>query len=277
MIIGNEKMKPNLKLVEARGDDITFTFGRFNPPTVGHEKLIDATKSASNREYRVYASKTQDPTKNPLEYEKKVKWMKKMFPKHKSKIMSGGNYRNALDVAVKLHDEGFLHLTMVVGSDRVREFNTLLKKYNGVESTHGLYDFKTIKVKSAGERDPDAEGVSGMSASKMRKAAMDNDFKAFAQGLPPRFKDGDRLFSDIKKKMPIKEFKEWDVDLEEASIMAVLGKKLFSKEYVAAVSMYKKFIKQGEKPTQAIHRAAATHRHVNERELRKVIDAMPAS
>ena len=129
-------MKPKLKLVEARGDEITFTFGRFNPPTVGHEKLIDATKSASTREYRVYASKTQDPKKNPLDYEKKVKWMKKMFPKHKAKIVSGGNYRNALDVAVKLYDEGFFHLTMVVGSDRVKEFNTLLKKYNGVESKH---------------------------------------------------------------------------------------------------------------------------------------------
>jgi len=267
-------MKPNLKLVEARGDDITFTFGRFNPPTIGHEKLIDATKQAAAREYRVYASKSQDPKKNPLDYEQKVKWMKRMFPKHKAKIMSGGNYRNALDVAVKLYDEGFFHLTMVVGSDRVKEFEKLLDKYNGVKSKHGLYDFKTIKVKSAGERDPDAEGVAGMSASKMRKAAMDNDFKAFAQGLPPRFKDGDRLFSDIKKKMPIKEFKEWDVDLEEASIMTVLGKKLFSKEYVAAVSLYKKFVKQGEKSGQAIHRAASTHRHVNEKELRKVIDAL---
>ena len=267
-------MKPKLKLVEARGDDITFTFGRFNPPTVGHEKLIDATQSASNREYRVYASKTQDPKKNPLNYEKKVKWMKKMFPKHKAKIVSGGNYRNALDVAVKLYDEGFLHLTMVVGSDRVKEFNTLLKKYNGVDSTHGLYDFKTIKVKSAGERDPDAEGVAGMSASKMRKAAMDNDFKSFALGLPPRFKDGDRLFNDVKKEMPIKEFLEWDTDLEEASIMAVLGKKLFNKEYVSAVKMYKNFIKRGDSSGQALHRAASTHRHFNERELRKVVDAM---
>ena len=267
-------MKPNLKLVEAKGDDITFTFGRFNPPTIGHEKLMDATKKAATREYRVYASKSQDAKKNPLQYEQKVKWMKRMFPKHKSKIQSGGNYKTALDVAVKLHDEGYRHLTMVVGSDRVREFNTLLKKYNGVQSTHGLYDFKTIKVKSAGERDPDAEGVAGMSASKMRKAAMDNDFKAFSQGLPLNFRDGDRLFSDVKKEMPIKEFMEWDTDLEEASIMKVLGRKLFNKEYVSAVKMYKDFLKRGDKPAQALHRAASTHRHVNERELRKVVDAM---
>ena len=270
-------MKPKLKLVEARGDEITFTFGRFNPPTVGHEKLIDATKSASNREYRVYASKSQDATKNPLHYNKKVKWMKKLFPKHKSQIQEGGNYRTALDVAVQLFDEGFLNLTMVVGSDRVKEFKNLLTRYNGVQSRHGLYNFKTIKVKSAGERDPDAEGVAGMSASKMREAAMNNDFKAFAQGLPPRFKDGERLFNDVKKEMPIKEFVEWDTDLEEASIMKVLGKKLFNKEYVSAVKMYNQFVKRGDNPGTALHRAASTHRHVNEKELRKVIDAMPAT
>ena len=106
---------------------------------------------------------------------------------------------------------------------------------------------------------------------------MDNDFKAFAQGLPPRFKDGERLFSDIKKQMPIKEFVEWDTDLEEASIMKVLGKKLFNKEYVSAVKMYSQFIKRGDNPGTALHRAASTHRHVNEKELRKVIDAMPAT
>ena len=270
-------MKPNLKLVEARGDEITFTFGRFNPPTIGHEKLIDATQSAAGKDYRVYASHSQDAKKNPLSYDKKVKWMKKVFPKHKSKIISGGNYKTALDVAVKLYDEGFLNLTMVVGSDRVKEFKNLLDRYNGVKSRHGLYDFKTINVKSAGERDPDAEGVAGMSASKMRAAAMNNDYNAFAQGLPPKFKEGEKLFSDVKKEMPIKEFMEWDTDLEEASIMAVLGKKLFNKEYVSAVKMYKDFLKRGDRPAQALHRAATTHRHVSERELRKVIDAMPAT
>ena len=116
-----------------------------------------------------------------------------------------------------------------------------------------------------------------MSASKMREAAMNNDFKAFAQGLPLNFKGGEKLFSDVKKEMPIKEFREWDTDLEEASIMAVLGKKLFNKEYVAAVKMYKDFLKRGDKPGIALHRAASTHRHVSEKELRKVIDAMPAT
>ena len=266
-------MKPNLKLVEARGDEITFTFGRFNPPTIGHEKLMDATKKNASKDYRVYASHSQDPKRNPLKYDQKVKWMKRMFPKHKSKIIGGGDYKTAIDVAVKLHDEGFKNVTMVVGSDRVGEFDKLLNKYNGKKARHGFYEFKNISVKSAGERDPDAEGVAGMSASKMRKAAMDNDYKSFQQGLPYRFKDGERLFSDLKKQMPIKEFLEWDNDLTEASIKTILGRKLFNKEYVSAVKMYNDFRKRGISTGSAIHRAATTHRHVNVKMLQRVIDS----
>ena len=226
-------MKPNLKLVEARGDDVTFTFGRFNPPTIGHEKLMDATQKIG-RNYRVYASHTQDANKNPLDYRTKVKYMKRMFPTHSRKIKSD-NVRTAIDVAVKLHDEGFKNLTMVVGSDRVGEFKKLLDNYNGKEARHGFYKFNTINVKSAGERDPDAEGVSGMSASKMRKAAQSNDYKSFAQGLPPGFRDGKKLFKDVQKKMRVKSFREWTEDLEEASLLDALkiatGKKLFQQEY----------------------------------------------
>ena len=264
-------MKPNLKLVEARGEDVVFTFGRFNPPTIGHEKLIDATQR-QGRIYRVYASHTQDPRRNPLDHKTKIRYMKRMFPKHSRNIKSD-NANTAIDVAVKLHDEGFRNLTMVVGSDRVKEFDTLLKKYNGVKAKHGLYDFKTIQVKSAGERDPDAEGLSGMSASKMRKAAMDNDLKAFQQGLPSSFRGGKKLFADVRKKMPVKGFNEWAEDIEEASVMAILGKKLFNKEYAAAVKMYDDFIKRGDKPGIALHKAATTHRHVNSRELGKVVAA----
>ena len=112
-----------------------------------------------------------------------------------------------------------------------------------------------------------------MSASKMRKAAMNNDYKSFQQGLPYKFKDGERLFSDLKKQMPIKEFLEWDNDITEASIRSVIGKKLFNKEYVSAVKMYKDFIKRGIKPGTALHRAATTHRHVNLRMLQTIVDA----
>ena len=269
-------MKPELKLVEARGDEVTFTFGRFNPPTTGHEKLMDATKKIG-RNYRVYASHTQDANKNPLDYNTKVTYMKRMFPKHSRSIKSD-DVRTAIDVAVKLHDEGFKNLTMVVGSDRVREFQKLLDDYNGKEARHGFYDFKTIKVKSAGERDPDAEGVSGMSASKMRKAAQNNDYDSFKLGLPPRFRDGEKLFKEVQKKMRVKSFREWSEDLDEASILDALkiatGKKLFQNEYKGALQMYRKFRKRGDKPAEALHRAATTYRHVNPRELRKYIEAL---
>ena len=272
-------MKPNLKLVEARGDDVTFTFGRFNPPTTGHEKLMDATKKIG-RNYRVYASHSQDANKNPLDYKTKVKYMKRMFPTHSRKIKSD-TVRTAIDVAVKLHDEGFKNLTMVVGSDRVREFKKLLDDYNGKEARHGFYEFETIKVKSAGERDPDAEGVSGMSASKMRKAAQNNDYDSFKQGLPLSFRDGKKLFKDVQKNMRVKSFSEWTEDLEEASLLDALkiatGKKIFQNEYKEALKMYRRFRQRGDKPGEALHRASTSYRHVNARELRKYIEALNAA
>ena len=272
-------MKPDLKLVEARGDDVTFAFGRFNPPTIGHAKLMDATKKGS-RNYRVYASHTQDSRRNPLDYNTKVKYMKRMFPKH-SRSITSSNDRTAIDVAVKLHDEGFKNLTMVVGSDRVKEFNDLLKKYNGVKSRHGFYDFKTIKIKSAGERDPDAEGATGMSASKMRKAAQNNDYNSFKKGLPMGYRDGEKLFKDVQRQMRVKGFREWAEDLEEASILDAIkiagGKKIFKREYEGALKLYKQFTKRGAKPAVAVSRASRTYRHVDERQLRKYVDAMGAA
>ena len=271
-------MKPDLKLVEARGDDVTFTFGRFNPPTIGHLKLMDATQKGG-RNYRVYASHSQDGNKNPLPYQTKVNYMKRMFPKHSRNIKSD-KALTAIDVAVKLHDEGFKNLTMVVGSDRVGEFKKLLQKYNGVKSTHGLYDFKTIKVKSAGERDPDAEGISGMSASKMRKAAQNNDYKSFVQGLPPGFRDGKKLFKDVQKNMRVKSLREWTEDIEEASVLDALrthtGKKIFANEYKGALQLYKKFIARGDRPAVAIQRAATTYSHVNPREFAKYVKTLSA-
>ena len=213
-------MKPDLKLVEARGDEVTFTFGRFNPPTIGHEKLMDATKKIG-RNYRVYASHSQDASKNPLDYNTKVKYMKRMFPKH-SRSIKPSTERDAIGVAVKLYDEGFRNLTMVVGSDRVRDFQKLLDTYNGKKARHGFYDFKTIKVKSAGERDPDGEGVRGMSASKMRKAAQNNDYNSFKKGLPMGYRDGEKLFKDVQRRMKVKGFREWAEDLEEASIFQAI-------------------------------------------------------
>lgn len=191
--------------------EVVFTFGRFNPPTVGHEKLITKVASlAKGNNYRIYASQSQDPKKNPLDFATKVKVMRKMFPKHGRAIMADKGIRNAMDILVKLYDQGFTKVTMVVGSDRVNEFSALTNKYNGVKARHGLYNFEDgVNVVSAGERDPDAEGVEGMSASKMRAAAADNDFSSFSKGLPTGFKGGKDLFDDLRKAMGIKEASEF--------------------------------------------------------------------
>ena len=193
---------------EARGDTCVFTFGRFNPPTTGHEKLLDAVaaqvKKNPGAPYYVFASHSENPKKDPLPYVKKVAYMKKMFPKHARNIVVD-KARNVFEIAVSLHNKGHKAIVMVVGSDRVAEFDKLLNTYNGVEAKHGFYGFDNIEVVSAGERDPDAEGVSGMSASKMRAAASANDFDQFKLGLPDGFKQGMSLFKDVRKYMGIRE------------------------------------------------------------------------
>ena len=200
-------------MTEEKGDTAIFTFGRFNPPTVGHEKLVVAVANVARREggeYFVYPSRSQDSKKNPLSQKQKIQYMKKMFPKHRTNIISStGN--NALEIASELHDEGYTNLVMVVGSDRVKDFKSLLDRYNGDEDkAHGFYDFDSIKVVSAGERDPDAEGVEGMSASKMRQSAVEGDYKTFRKGTPPSLNDKDTklMFNDIRKGMRLQVVKE---------------------------------------------------------------------
>ena len=187
---------------------VYFTFGRMNPPTIGHGKLLDKLANmAGKNAYKVFLSQTTDSNKNPLSYSDKVKHVRKMFPKHGRNIMINRNVKTAMDAAVELYNQGFRKLVMVVGSDRIREFDTLLNKYNGKDARHGFYNFLDIKVVSAGDRDPDAEGVAGMSASKMREFAKDNDFTSFGQGLPKNVsnKDARKLFNDVRKGMGLKE------------------------------------------------------------------------
>lgn len=201
---------------------VYFTFGRMNPPTIGHGKLLDKlAQKAGKNPYRVYVSQSQDKNKNPLQYKEKVKHVRKMFPKHARSVMVNNKVKTAIDVAVALYDEGFRNLVMVVGSDRIREFDVLLNKYNGKDSRHGFYNFNKINVISAGERDPDAEGVEGMSASKQRDNAKQNDFTSFAQGLPKAMSNPDakRLFNAVRKGMGLKEATEFKnhVQLEPVS------------------------------------------------------------
>jgi len=186
-------------LKEAKSKTVAFTFGRFNPPTIGHEKLIKKVKSLSTNDHKIYLSRSNDPKKNPLSPTQKLSYMKKLFPAHARNIEI--NKTNMiLDIATMLHNKGYTSITMVAGSDRVREFETILKKYNGVSSRHGLYDFEDIKVVSAGERDPDAEGATGMSASKMRDAASKGDLDSFKKGLP-NSTYAQAMMKDVRKGM----------------------------------------------------------------------------
>ena len=193
-----DSLKKEETILEAKS--VAFTFGRFNPPTTGHEKLISKVKSVPTNDYKIYLSRSEDPKKNPLSARQKLDYMKKMFPQHARNIEINTS-NMVLDIATNLYKKGYTEITMVVGSDRVREFETILKKYNDIKSRHGYYNFDKINVVSAGERDPDAEGVSGMSASKMRDAAQKGDVKSFSQGLPRGFRDVEKLFKDVRRGM----------------------------------------------------------------------------
>lgn len=178
-------------------DSIAFTFGRFNPPTIGHEKLIDAAKNAGASSYRVYVSKSHEPRKNPLHHKQKLGYLKTMFPGVKFQL--AGTF---LKIVTDLHDEGWKNIVLVVGSDRVADFQKLLNTYNGVEGKpHGYYNFDSIDVQNAGQRDPDADGAEGMSASKMRDAATADDYNSFKKGLPSGFRGGEEMFNAIRKGM----------------------------------------------------------------------------
>jgi phosphopantetheine adenylyltransferase len=187
------------------GDTLTIVFGRFNPPTVGHEKLLKSAKRISaGGNIKIYPSRTQDPKKNPLDPNTKVSYMRKMFPEFEETIINDPDMRSIFDVLVNADKDGYSNVTIVVGSDRQSEFENLAQKYN-----NDLYQFDLIRVVSAGVRDADAEGVEGMSASKMRKAVLDNDFKSFRTGTPKSLDDGETqaLFDAVRQGMQVKKSK----------------------------------------------------------------------
>jgi len=190
---------------------IAFTFGRFNPPTVGHQKLIQKVASVRANTFKIFLSRSNDPRKNPLSPRTKLAHMKAMFPRFARNIEINST-NMILDIASKLYKQGYTEIFMVVGSDRVREFETILNKYNDIKSRHGYYNFDNINVLSAGERDPDAEGVSGMSASKMRDAASKDDLSTFKKGLPAGYRNAQDLFKDVRKGMRLVASMEYDTN-----------------------------------------------------------------
>jgi len=209
-----------------------FTFGRFNPPTIGHEILIKAVESVARSkggDYLIFPSHSQDAKKNPLTQSKKIKYMKKMFPGYRKNIVVSTS-KDPLEIAVELYNKKYTNLVMVVGSDRVRDFQGILDRYNGEDSKHGFYEFDKIEVVSAGERDPDAEGATGMSASMMREAAVKGDFQTFRSGIPISLSDADtkKMLNDIRKAMRldvIKEGSKWkniDFNFKKSDISRIL-------------------------------------------------------
>ncbi len=169
-------------------EKVVFSFGRLNPLTVGHLKLVDAVKAEAKKQgadARMYLSHTQNKKKDPLSYDDKIKYATKAF----GSIVTKSPAKTIIQVLKELEADGYKDITMVVGSDRVAEFDKLLQKYNGKD-----YNFDSIVIQSAGERDPDSDDVDGMSASKMRAAVKAGEFDKFQAGLPPKLSSADAKY-----------------------------------------------------------------------------------
>ena len=191
---------------ETGASGVVVVFGRFNPPTIGHEKLLKAAATQAKREgsdLAIYPSRTQDKKKNPLDPKAKIGYMKKMFPEYEESIIDDSKAKTIFDVLGNKYGDGYKNVTIMVGQDRLAEFQGLAQKYNGSE----LYSFDNIVVVSAGARDPDADDVSGMSASKLRAHAAENDFNAFSKGVPNKMNTIQKkeMFNAVRKSMNIKE------------------------------------------------------------------------
>ena len=191
---------------------LTLAFGRFNPPHAGHQQLMDiaaASASAEESDYIIVPSRSNDKKKNPLDADTKISMMRQMFPQHSERIINDTGNRTIFDVLKKAHNDGYANVRIVAGDDRVKEFDKLSQNYNGT-----LYDFEGLEVISSGERDPDSDGVEGLSSSRMRLAAMEGDFKTFRSGLPedvPR-KQAMSLFDTVRQGMGVDEVKEcWNI------------------------------------------------------------------
>ena len=196
--------------VEKTKGTLTIAFGRFNPPTTGHEKLLDTVASSSDDgDYIIVPSRSQDKKKNPLDADTKVSIMRQMYPSHSEKIVNDPANRTIFDVLKKAHMDGYAGVRIIGGGDRVKEFEKLSGDYNGK-----LYAFDNVEVRSAGDRDPDSDDVSGMSASKQRLAAAEGDFKTFRQGVPKSMNDkrARELYNTLRAAMQIKEgWSLWEI------------------------------------------------------------------
>ncbi len=211
-------------------EPVTVAFGRFNPPTIGHGKLLAAAKkAAAGGDLKIYPSRTQDNKKNPLDPDMKISYMKKMFPNYEEQIINDPEMRSIFDVLTTANEDGYKNINIIVGSDRQSEFENLAQKYNGE-----LYNFDLIRVISAGVRDADADGVEGMSASKMRKSVADDDYESFRKGTPKDLDDGDTtaLFNAVRTGMNQKKKKKVKESLDLWEIAPSLDQQGLREQYV---------------------------------------------
>ena len=191
---------------------VVVVFGRFNPPTIGHEKLLKrAAKEAEKRGYelRIYPSRSQDAKKNPLTPQMKISYMRQMFPDYADSIVDDKGAKTIFNVLTGANGEGHTNMIIMVGQDRLGEFQGLSHRYNGE-----LYNYDQLEVVSAGERDPDSDDVTGMSASKLRLAAAEGDFVKFAKGVPDTLGNMEKkeLFNVLRRSMNIEEGTEvWEI------------------------------------------------------------------
>lgn len=200
---------------------VVFTWGRFNPPTVGHMKLIASVFKVArkyNADYHIYLSHSQDSERNPLYYDEKLKWLRLSAPRHAKNIIESRS-KILFNVLSDLYGAGYQNVVMVVGQDRIKEFESLINKYNGVSGRHGFYDFDTIEVVSAGDRDPDADDVTGMSASKLRALVKNGDFETFAKGVSQSLSDKHirELYDNLRKNMRLTESKTFAEFISESA------------------------------------------------------------
>lgn len=236
-------------LNEIRGKKkAVFTFGRMNPPTIGHEKLIEKVISEASRQGAdpfIYISKTQDKKKNPLSFQEKIKFLKHGIPTAKKYVSNNTKVRTPFDAINDLISMGYTDVVMVVGQDRVKEFQNVIGKFVNHPDASKNLALNTFKVISAGNRDPDSDGVAGISSSKMREAASNNQLNIFLKGIPSKMdvKTGRKMFNTVRSNMSIKEYTE-EICRERTQINKTM--KTF-KQY---------FSEQDEKPTS---RAKARH------------------
>jgi hypothetical protein len=205
-----EQVPAEMPVPEAPG--VVVVFGRFNPPTIGHEKLLKrAAKEAEKRGYelRIYPSRSQDAKKNPLTPQMKISYMRQMFPDYADSIVDDKGAKTIFNVLTGANEEGHANMIIMVGQDRLGEFQGLSHKYNGE-----LYNYDQLEVVSAGDRDPDSDDVTGMSASKLRLAAAEGDFVKFAKGVPDTLGKMEKkeLFNVLRRSMNIEEGTEvWEI------------------------------------------------------------------